>query len=107
MERLNPTWFWIPLQSMLGSQIPNSRYPSEEFFMATQRRNRFTPLLMFMLGCFLLTPMGFAQDQDIVNQLNIGLPPNGVFSGSDFDSVQINNGNLHIELPLWSMKGRG
>src|SRR5262249_7048430 len=27
--------------------------------------------------------------------------------GSNFDNVQLNNGNLHIELPLWSYSGRG
>ncbi|MBZ5720712.1 MAG: RHS repeat-associated core domain-containing protein [Acidobacteriia bacterium] len=30
-----------------------------------------------------------------------------MFSGTDFDSVQLNNGNLHVEIPLWSLKGRG
>ncbi len=45
--------------------------------------------------------------QDLTNELNIGLPPNGVFVAGEFDSVQLNNGNLHIEIPLWSTKGRG
>src|SRR5262249_16135912 len=29
------------------------------------------------------------------------------FSGSDFEHVQMNNNNLHIDLPLWSASGRG
>src|SRR5258708_16498261 len=63
------------------------------------------------LAVGLLMPLLFssfsqAQDQDVTNPLNIGLPANGAFDGSDFDSVQLNNGNLHIEIPLWSMKGR-
>ena len=41
------------------------------------------------------------------NRFNIGFPANGVFDGSDFDTVQINNRNLHIEIPLYSVKGRG
>jgi RHS repeat-associated protein len=58
--------------------------------------------------CFLLLLTSvWALGQDLTNPLNIGLPPNGVFSGSDFDSVQLNNGNLHAEIPLWSDKGRG
>lgn len=48
-----------------------------------------------------------ALSQDITNPLNIGLPKNGDFSGSDFESVQLNNGNLHIEIPLWTIPGRG
>ncbi|MCI0625315.1 MAG: hypothetical protein L0387_27340 [Acidobacteria bacterium] len=55
----------------------------------------------------LMTALGAAQAQDVNNQLNIGLPPNGVFSGSAFDSVQLNNGNLHVEVPLASVSGRG
>src|SRR5258708_8309312 len=58
--------------------------------------------------CFLPLLMSvWALGQVLTNPLNIGLPPNGIFSGSDFDSVQLNNGNLHAEIPLWSIKGRG
>jgi hypothetical protein len=31
----------------------------------------------------------------------------GTFHGSDIDTVQLNNGNLHIDLPLFTMSGRG
>src|SRR5215475_13216777 len=41
------------------------------------------------------------------NSTIIGLPAHGIFSGNAFDSIQLNNGNLHIEIPLWSDKGRG
>src|SRR5438105_1301042 len=43
----------------------------------------------------------------LANHNSIGFPQNGVFSGSDFDTVQLNNGNLHIEIPLWMLPGRG
>jgi hypothetical protein len=52
-----------------------------------------------------LTVGAFAQD--VNNSVNVGFPTNGVFTGSNFDSVQINNGNLHVTLPMWSVKGRG
>src|SRR6266849_7494497 len=58
--------------------------------------------------CFLLLlPWLRAFGQDVTNPLNVGSPVNGEFSGSDFENVQINNGNLHIEIPVWSDKGRG
>ncbi len=43
----------------------------------------------------------------VTNQNNIGLPENGVFSGSSFDNTQLNNGNLHIETQLFALDGRG
>jgi hypothetical protein len=60
-----------------------------------------------ILSCiFLLAAVSASLAQD-TNSSNIGLPPNGVFSGSGIDSVQVNNGNLHIEIPLYSLHGRG
>lgn len=38
---------------------------------------------------------------------NTGLPPNGFFVGSNFDTIQTNNGYIHIHLPLLDLKGRG
>src|SRR5215471_9677095 len=46
-------------------------------------------------------------EQTVTNASNIGTPANGIYSGSDFESVQLNNGNLHIEIPVWSLHGRG
>jgi hypothetical protein len=50
---------------------------------------------------------GQSADEQTVNDEQIGFPEDGLFSGSTFDSVQTNNGNLHIEIPLWTVKGRG
>jgi RHS repeat-associated protein len=36
-----------------------------------------------------------------------GLPPFGTFHGSNFDQVNLVNGNLHIEIPIVSVKQRG
>jgi YD repeat-containing protein len=38
---------------------------------------------------------------------NVGLPSNGVFSGGSIDSVQVNNGNLHVDIPLLHLPGIG
>src|SRR5712692_395805 len=45
--------------------------------------------------------------QGAPNDYLIGFPEHADFSGSDFENVQLNNGNLHIEIPLWSATGRG
>ena len=36
-----------------------------------------------------------------------GLPENGMFEGSAFDSVQMNNGNLHLHIPFTCVSERG
>lgn len=56
---------------------------------------------------FLLTCLSFSFGQGDTGSQAIGLPAHGSFSGSDFDNVQLNNGNLHIEIPLYSVGGRG
>src|SRR5438270_2881151 len=61
-------------------------------------------ILSFVCSAFFSASITLAQDND---KANIGLPPNGVFSGSSVESVQVNNGNLHIEIPLYSVPGRG
>ena len=54
----------------------------------------------------LLVSSGYSVAQ-IPSQLNTGYPENGIFHGSDVDNVQINNGGLHVEIPIYSAKGRG
>ncbi|WP_220464965.1 RHS repeat-associated core domain-containing protein [Granulicella sp. 5B5] len=36
-----------------------------------------------------------------------GLPPNSVFSGGDVDAVNLQNGNLHISIPIATIAQRG
>lgn len=56
----------------------------------------------------LLLSAAFAQDAvKNGNSSNVGLPDNGLFSGSNIDNVQVNNGNLHIQIPLVTYAGRG
>ncbi len=58
-----------------------------------------------VLALLSLASRAFAQGAP--NEYQIGLPPYADFSGSDFENVQLNNGNLHIEVPLWNATGRG
>jgi hypothetical protein len=71
--------------------------------MTAKPLSKAAPVLWLLL--FLTSLRAFGQD--VTGGLNIGFPENGDFSGSDFENVQINNGNLHIEIPLYSEKGRG
>src|SRR4051812_18432410 len=41
------------------------------------------------------------------NENNTGFPENAVLHGGEFDNVQAANGNLHIQIPVWTSKGRG
>lgn len=70
-------------------------------------RNSLNFASLAALSALLICMSTPAQAQSVTNELNIGLPPNGVFSGSAFDNIQLNNGNLHIEIPLVVLKGRG
>src|SRR5712692_10758103 len=62
-------------------------------------------LVSVFLALFAQAHLAFAQV--VPNDYQIGLPLHADFSGSDFENVQLNNGNLHIEIPLWSATGRG
>lgn len=65
------------------------------------RRRRILLLLVFGL---ILAPHSGAQQ---VYDGNQNLPPFGGFSGSDFDIVSLQNGNLHLHVPLGSWQQRG
>jgi hypothetical protein len=59
-----------------------------------------------LASAFLLAAVSSSFAQDSGTQ-NIGLPVGSTFSGSDFDTVSLANGNLHVEIPLYSVGGRG
>jgi RHS repeat-associated protein len=82
--------------------------------------NRFTPLKLVAnrthhsavfaitaLGILLAAPPCFPQTAGIPDAGNVGVPINGAFSGSNIDSVQLNNGDLHIDIPLLDLPGLG
>src|SRR5260370_2177737 len=45
--------------------------------------------------------------QTVPGTEDIGLPNGAAYDGDKFENVQLNTGNLHIEIPLWSNGGRG
>jgi hypothetical protein len=82
--------------------------------------NRFTPLklvasrahhpavfVITALAILLVVPSCFPQTAGIPDAGNVGVPINGAFSGSNIDSVQLNNGDLHIDIPLLDIPGLG
>src|SRR5215475_11588167 len=65
------------------------------------------PFLKDPLIWALLLTCSVARGQNPGNATATGYPPNAVFHGTEIESVQATNGNLHIEIPIWSAKGRG
>ena len=59
------------------------------------------------LTLLLAAPPCLPQTGGIPDAGNPGVPINGAFSGSNVDSVQLNNGNLHIDIPLLDLPGIG
>jgi hypothetical protein len=53
-----------------------------------------------------LVPVALAQTAPSSDS-GAGFPLNGAHSGGTFDQVQLANLALHIEIPLWSVPGRG
>ena len=65
-------------------------------------------LLRFVLSiCLFFAVSSTCHAQSVTNATNTGTPENAILHGSDIESVQVNNGNLHVDIPIWSAKGRG
>src|SRR6266852_8344040 len=62
---------------------------------------------LLVLLMFLWMQCATVHAQAITNDNNIGFPENAIFHGGDIETVQVTNGNLHIEDTIWSAKGRG
>jgi hypothetical protein len=62
------------------------------------------PIRHMVILVFAVTACSWAQSVHDGNQT--GLPPFGVFHGSNFDLVSLQNGNLHIEIPIVSVGQR-
>ena len=56
---------------------------------------------------FLSATLAIAQTPYTPDVGKVGLPENGTFSGGSIDTVQLNNGNLHIDIPLLHLPGIG
>src|SRR5258708_3007684 len=73
-----------------------------------QRFGFFRFMLAFLICVSAILPFSpIVRARSIGNGYQIGVPQHAEFSGSEFDHVQINNNNLHIDLPLWGASGRG
>src|ERR1700730_7141283 len=48
-----------------------------------------------------------ANSQTVANSNNTGYPENAIVQGTEIESVQATNGNLHIQIPIYSSAGRG
>jgi len=58
-----------------------------------------------VLACCLSLSVSNSFAQATVGSIDIGFPPNALFQASDIDFVNLDNGNLHIEIPLSSTVG--
>ena len=61
--------------------------------------------LFVVAAIFLFSPAVFSQT--VSNENNTGFPENGIVKGTDIESVQVTNGNVHIEIPIYKSPGRG
>jgi YD repeat-containing protein len=59
------------------------------------------------ISVLLLGSLVAAQSAYVPDAGKVGLPLNGVFSGGSIDSVQLNNGNLHVDVPILHLPGIG
>ena len=67
-------------------------------------------VLALWLSLFIFLATGYGQTPSANYSPNVGqvgLPSNGVFSGGSIDTIQLNNGNLHIDIPLLHFSGIG
>ena len=74
------------------------------------RRTSFVkPVIIALITLFFLMARSntFAQTPYTPDIGNVGLPTNGTLHGTDIETVQLNNGNLHIDIPLLHLPGIG
>jgi len=64
-------------------------------------------LVFITLALLVASTAGIGQNAYTPDVGNVGLPANGTFHGSNIDTVQLNNGNLHIDIPLLHLPGIG
>lgn len=60
-----------------------------------------------LCGFLLLSLPADLRGQQVYEGSQQGFPPFGSFHGSDFDTVSLQNGSLHIEIPILSVRQRG
>jgi RHS repeat-associated protein len=60
-----------------------------------------------IIACLLLLLASAPAGGQLSTAEEKGLPPNSVFSGGDVDAVNLQNGNLHISIPIATVAQRG
>src|SRR5256885_2915781 len=68
------------------------------------------PTLHFFRLVLFLTILAIvraAAQNDVSTASSGGFPGQSLFHGTDTETVQTNNGNLHVEIPIWKAPGRG
>ena len=71
--------------------------------MRTDFGVRFGILVAAISSVICVSPV---RSQSVTNSNNTGYPPNAIIQGTEIESVQITNRNLHIEIPIYTSKGR-
>jgi RHS repeat-associated protein len=89
-------------QSSWTSQVLHRRFGVSSYFEALLLLASNTCLYVGLL-CISFSPVAVAQD----GFTDPGFPTYGSFHGSNFDSVLLQNGNLHLHLPILTVPGRG
>lgn len=64
-------------------------------------------IFRFASNSLLTLLWAMAAQSQVPNELNTGYPENSMFHGSEIENVQMQNGNLHVNIPIWSAAGRG
>ena len=67
----------------------------------------FPHIVKFALAAMIALITAAAGNAQTPSDAQQSLPPFGSFSGSDFDTVALQNGNLHISIPLIRVPQRG
>ncbi len=70
-----------------------------------KRLHKVLCLAASLVACLAFTS-STAVAQKVFEGSQQGLPPFGSFHGSSFDNVSLQNGNLHIEIPIISVAQR-
>jgi YD repeat-containing protein len=94
-------WSHAPITSTLGLLF------GLEDSMQIKSLAKVVTLALAVLILLAISPAGFGQNAYTPDVGNVGLPDNGTFHGSNIDTVQLNNGNLHIDIPLLHLPGIG
>jgi hypothetical protein len=68
--------------------------------MQTANIARLCPICVAVLTSITTSSVCLGQSAYTPDVCNVGLPSNSTFHGGSIDTVQLNNGNLHIDIPL-------